>query len=79
MITYDRSIGTMSFRAESGKFVSFLVPRVGFAGPTRGAPARQKNPPAGSCKFDKGESAWQIRGFDPRVSQAQTNSRVMMD
>ena len=30
-----------------------------------------KGPPAGSCKFEKGESAGQIRGFDPRISQKQ--------
>ena len=53
------------FRAGSGKFCIIFGP----AGRIRGS-----GPPAGSCKCEKGESAesaGQIRGFDPRVSQKQ--------
>ena len=32
---------------------------------------RDKDPPAGSYKFEKSLSAGQIRTFDPRVSQKQ--------
>ena len=41
----------------------------GPAGATRAAPARHKM--ALSCKFEKGGSAGQIRGFAPRVSPKQ--------
>ena len=45
---------------------------MGCVGLTVGVPACYKaRPPAGSCKIEKGESAGQIRGFDPGVSQTQ--------
>ena len=75
MITYDRSIGTReAFMQESASCVSFSDMRVGSAGPTREAPTRQ-GPPAGSCIFEEGESAGQIHGFDPRVSEKQPTGR----
>ena len=41
-VTYDRSIGRReAFVQEAACFVSFSDPRVGSAGPARGAPARQ--------------------------------------
>ena len=55
---------------EAASFVSFSDPRVGSAGPTPGR-RHDKGPAAGSCKFEKGESAGQTGGFDPRVSQKQ--------
>ena len=57
---------------EAESFVSFSDPRVGAASRR----LHDKDPPAGSCKFEKGEPAGQIRGFDPRVSR--NNPRVMV-
>ena len=52
-------------RQEAVCFVCFTD---GFAGQTRGAPARQW---PSAVKFEKGGSVGQIRGFDPLVSRKQ--------
>ena len=64
-ITYDRSISTReAFVQEAASFVSFSDPQVRLAGRRHG-----KGRLEGSCNFEKGESAGQIRGFDTRVSK----------
>ena len=68
VMTYDRSSGTRE--AGSGKFCMIY----GFAGRTCGAPARQSAMVL-SCKFEKGGSAGQIRGWTR--GSAENNSRVM--
>ena len=52
---------------DAASFVSFSDPWVGPAARRR----QDKDPPAGICKCEKGESAGQIRGFDPRVGRKQ--------
>ena len=62
-MTYDRSIGTRE--AGSGNVcILFADPRARPAGRLHASMAL-------SCKFEKGGSAGQIRGFDPRVSPKQ--------
>ena len=64
VITYDRSIGTR----EAGRgnvCISLADPRARPAGRLHGINV------ALSFKFEKGGSAGQIRGFDPRVSLKQ--------
>ena len=64
VMTYDRSIGTRE--AGSGNVSIFLAdPRARPAGRLHVINV------ALSCKFEKGGSAGQIRGFDPRVSPKQ--------
>ena len=65
VMTYDRSIGTRE--AGSGNNVCILLedPRARRAGRLYGINV------ALSCEFEKGGSAGQIRGFDPRVSLKQ--------
>ena len=63
-MTYDQSIGTRE--AGSGNVCILLAdPRARPAGRLHGINV------ALSCKFEKGGSAGQIRGFDPRVSLKQ--------
>ena len=64
-MTYDRSIGTRE--AGSGNVCILLAdPRARPAGRLHGI-----NNVVLSCKFEKGGSAGQTRGFDPRVSLKQ--------
>ena len=63
-MTYDRSIGT---REAGSRNICILLadPRARPGGRLHGINV------ALSCKFEKGGSAGQIRGFDPRVSLKQ--------
>ena len=57
-----------TFVQEAASLVSFSDPRVRPAGRRH----ESEGPPAGSCRFESGDSASQIRGFDPRVRLKQS-------